>query len=85
MSFLTLIWSGLFRRKTRTALTLFSIIIAFLLFALLRSIANAFTAGVDVAGSDRLMVQPKYSIIDPLPISHAHQIRSVPAARPTSE
>ncbi len=77
MSFLTLIWSGLFRRKTRTALTLFSIIVAFLLFALLRSIANAFSAGVDVAGADRLMVQPKYSIIDPLPISHVHQIRAV--------
>src|SRR5207344_1251307 len=68
----------LFRRKTRTALTLFSIIVAFLLFALLRSIANAFTAGVDVAGADRLMVQPKYSIIDPLPISHVNQIRAVP-------
>ncbi len=78
MSFLSLVWSGLFRRKTRTVLTLFSIIVAFLLFALLRSIANAFTAGVDVAGADRLMVQPKYSIIDPLPIRHVHQIRAVP-------
>ncbi len=78
MSFATLIWSGLFRRKTRTALTLFSIIVAFLLFALLRSIANAFTAGVDIAGADRLMVQPKYSIVDPLPIRHLNQIRSVP-------
>lgn len=78
MSFLSLVWSGLFRRKTRTALTLLSIIVAFLLFALLRSIANAFTAGVEVAGADRLMVQPKYSIIDPLPIRHLNQIRSVP-------
>jgi putative ABC transport system permease protein len=78
MSFLSLIWAGLFRRKTRTVLTLFSIIVAFLLFGLLRSIADAFTVGVDVAGVDRLIVQPKYSIIDPLPISHASQIGNVP-------
>jgi len=78
MNFLSLIWAGLFRRRTRTALTLFSIIIAFLLFGLLRSITNAFSAGVDVAGVDRLVVQPKYSIIDGLPISHLNQIRAVP-------
>jgi len=78
MSFLSLIWAGLFRRKTRTVLTLFSIIVAFLLFGLLRSIAGAFTAGVDVAGVDRLIVQPKYSIIDGLPIRQLNQIRAVP-------
>jgi putative ABC transport system permease protein len=78
MSFLSLIWAGLFRRKTRTVLTLFSIIVAFLLFGLLRSIADAFTVGADVAGVDRLIVQPKYSIIDPLPIAHASRIAQVP-------
>lgn len=78
MSFLSLVWAGLFRRRTRTALTLVSIVVAFLLFGLLRSIANAFSAGVDIAGVDRLIVQPKYSIIDPLPISHLNEIRRVP-------
>ncbi len=78
MSFFSLIWAGLFRRRTRTVLTLFSIIVAFLLFGLLRSIADAFTVGVDVAGVDRLIVQPKYSIIDGLPIRHLNPIRSVP-------
>ncbi len=78
MSFVSLIWAGLFRRKTRTLLTLFSIIVAFLLFGLLRSIADAFTVGVDVAGVDRLIVQPKYSIIDGLPIRQLNQIRAVP-------
>jgi len=70
VSFVSLIWAGLFRRRTRTVLTLFSIIVAFLLFGLLRSIADAFTVGVDVAGVDRLIVQPKYSIIDGLPKDH---------------
>ncbi len=78
MSFLSLIWAGLFRRKTRTVLTMFSIIVAFLLFGLLRSIADAFAVGADVAGVDRLIVQPKYSIIDPLPIAHVSRIAQVP-------
>jgi putative ABC transport system permease protein len=77
MSYVSLIWAGLFRRRTRTLLTLFSIVVAFLLFGLLRSIADAFSVGVDVAGVDRLIVQPKYSIIDPLPISHMNQIAHV--------
>jgi putative ABC transport system permease protein len=78
VSLLSLMWAGLFRRRTRTLLTLFSIIVAFLLFGLLRSIADVFAGSVDVAAADRLIVQPKYSIIDPLPISHVHQIRAVP-------
>ena len=78
MSGFSLIWSNLFRRKARTFLTLFSIIAAFLLFGLLRSVADAFDSGVDVAGVDRLSVSPKYSIIDGLPISHLAQIAAVP-------
>ena len=78
MSYVSLIWAGLFRRRTRTVLTLISITVAFLLFGLLRSIADAFTVGVDIAGVDRLIVQPKYSIIDPLPIRHLSEIVQVP-------
>ncbi len=72
-----LIWSNLFRRRVRTFLTLFSIIAAFLLFGLLRSIAGAFEMGVNVAGVDRLMVSPKYSMVDGLPIRHLAQIEAV--------
>jgi putative ABC transport system permease protein len=78
MSLFSLMWAGLFRRRTRTILTLFSLIVAFLLFGLLRSIANAFAGGIEIAGVDRLIVQPKYSIIDPLPISHLNAIRALP-------
>lgn len=78
MNTLPLIWSNLFRRRVRTFLTLFSIMAAFLLFGLLRSIVDAFDSGVEVAGVDRLMVSPKYSIIDGLPISHMTQIAAVP-------
>ena len=52
-------------------------LVAFLLFTLLRNIAGAFDLGVDLAGVDRLMVSPKYSIIDPLPIRHMDEIAAV--------
>ena len=77
MSHASLIWSSLFRRRVRTTLTLLSVIVAFLLFGLLRSIASAFDAGIDVVGVDRLVVQPKYSIVDPLPIAHMNEIATV--------
>ena len=78
MNTFSLIWSNLFRRRVRTFLTLFSIMAAFLLFGLLRSVAGAFDAGVEVAGVDRLLVSPKFSIIDGFPISHQTQIAAVP-------
>ena len=70
MKALSLVWSNLFRRKVRTFLTLFSVLIAFLLFALLRTVSGAFDGGVDLAGVDRLIASPKYSIIDLLPVTH---------------
>jgi putative ABC transport system permease protein len=78
VNYASLIWAGLFRRRTRTVLTFVSIAVAFLLFGLLRSIADAFSVGIDVAGVDRLVVQPKYSIVDGLPVSHLNPIRAVP-------
>ena len=78
MSTFSLIWANLFRRRVRTLLTLLSVVVAFLLFGLLRSVTESFGSGFDVAGVDRLVVSPKYSIIDPLPISHANDIAAVP-------
>ncbi|MCH8175127.1 MAG: ABC transporter permease, partial [Proteobacteria bacterium] len=74
MNKFSLIWSNLFRRKVRTFLTLFSVLVAFLLFALLRPVAGAFEVGIDFAGVDRLNVSPKYSIIDQMPITHLNEI-----------
>ena len=79
MSTAGLMWSNLFRRKLRTVLTLFSVLIAFLLFTLLRTATDAFGGGgFSQPGIDRLVVAPKYSIIEPLPVSYLQQIESVP-------
>ena len=78
MSTAGLIWSNLFRRKLRTVLTLFSVLVAFLLFALLRTATDAFGGGgFSQPGIDRLVVAPKYSIIEPLPVSYLRDIESV--------
>jgi putative ABC transport system permease protein len=78
MKFLSLVWSNLKRKKLRTALTLLSVFIAFLLYGLLGAINEAFTAGVTMAGADRLVVRHKVSLIMSLPQSHRVRMESVP-------
>src|ERR1044072_6310193 len=78
MRFLHLIWSNLKRKKLRTSLTLLSIFVAFVLFGLLCAIKEAFTAGVTMAGADRLIVRHKVSLIMLLPVSYAQGIESPP-------
>lgn len=78
MKFLPLIWSNLKRKKLRTALTLLSIFVAFLLFAFLCCIKEALTAGVSMAGADRLVTRHKVSIIQSLPLSYLNRVATTP-------
>jgi len=78
MKFWPLLWSSLKRRKARTVFTLLSILVAFVLFAYLAAIKVAFSAGVDVAGADRLLTTHKTSIIQPLPARYKDDIARVP-------
>lgn len=75
MNLFGLMWANMFRKRTRTVLTILSVVIAFLLFMLLQAIAESFSSGgVNVVGVDRLITSPKYSIVDSLPISQKQQI-----------
>ncbi len=78
MKFLRLLWGNLMRRKLRTLLTLLSIFVAFLLFGLLCTIKEAFSAGVTMAGADRLIVRHKVSLIMLLPVAYERRIANVP-------
>ena len=79
MKYLHLIWSALFRRKTRTFFTLLSVLAAFLLFGLLNSVRDAFTnAGQSVAGASRLITISKVSFMVALPQSLDMRIGAVP-------
>jgi putative ABC transport system permease protein len=77
MKFLRLLWGNLMRRKLRTLLTLLSIFVAFLLFGLLCTIKEAFSAGVTMAGADRLIVRHKVSLIMLLPVSYERRIANI--------
>ena len=78
MSNFGLVWANLHRHAIRTYLTLLSVLVAFLLFGLLRTLAIWFATGpADGASVDRLIVTGKYSIIDLLPISQRNEILTV--------
>ena len=70
MKFWPLLWGSLRRRKARTVFTLLSILVAFVLFSYLAAVKVAFSAGVDVAGADRMLTTHKTSIIQPLVAQH---------------
>lgn len=74
MKYLSLVWSNLKRKKLRTTLTVFSILVAFLLFGYLAAIRQAFSMGVEVAGQDRLVVRHKVSIIQSLPSAYEERM-----------
>ena len=78
MKYLHLIWAALFRSKTRTLLTLLSVVAAFLLFGMLDSVRVAFNSSANVEGYDRLITTSKLSITQALPYSLLTQIESTP-------
>ena len=81
MKYLHLIWAALFRSKTRTLLTLMSVVAAFLLFGMLDSVRVAFNTGGNLAGSKRLVVASRLSITQMLPYSLLSQIEAVPGVQ----
>jgi putative ABC transport system permease protein len=78
MRFLPLVWRNLQRRKLRTIFTLLSIAVAFTLFGVLMAIRAAFSAGITVAGAERLVMLDKVSMINVLPISYRARIAAAP-------
>ena len=78
MKFLHLIWSNLKRKKLRTALTLLSIFVAFVLYGVLSAIKQGLVGGVEMAGADRLVVRHKVSIIQLLPESYKTRMERIP-------
>src|SRR5690625_3469859 len=77
MKYFHLVWAALFRRRTRTFLTLVSIIAAFLLFGLLDTVRVAFNPGDSVAGAGRLVITSRVSMMESLPQSLGERIRQV--------
>lgn len=81
MKYMHLIWAALFRRKSRTFLTLVSILAAFLLFGMLDATRAAFDSGDSVIGVDRLITTSRYSIIQSLPASLQTRMEAIPGVK----
>ncbi len=76
-----LLFANLFRKKTRLVLTLGSFAVALFLFVLLAIVKQAFSAGVDVAGVDRLVVINRVSIIQQMPMAYRDRILRIPGVK----
>ena len=81
MKYLSLVWAQLFRSKTRTLLTLLSLVAAFLLFGMLDSVRVAFNSGGSVDGANRLIVASRLSITQSLPVRLQAEIEAIPGVQ----
>ena len=84
MKYLHLILAALFRSKTRTFLTLFSVVTAFFLFGMLDSVRVALNSGGGGTGANRMIASSRLSLSQMLPYSLDPQIRAVPGVRRSS-
>jgi len=78
VKFFPLLWAGLWRKRTRTMLTLLSIVIAFLLFGLLQGVNSWLNNALAETRVNRLYTVSRISYIEPLPIAYLQQIEAVP-------
>jgi putative ABC transport system permease protein len=77
MKYLPLLWANLRRKRLRTLLTFACVVVAFLLFGILKALENSLTGTAGLAGEDRLVVQHKVSLIQYLPRSYLDRIRAL--------
>ena len=77
MKFLPLLRAALLRKKLRTALTFLSVFIAFMLYAFLGAIQEAFSAGVSMANQDRLITRHKVSLIQTIPENYQNRMLAI--------
>jgi putative ABC transport system permease protein len=72
-----LLLKNAFRHKLRTLLTMVGLVVAICAFGLLRTIVDAWYAGVEASSSTRLVTRSAISLTFPLPLHYAERIRAV--------
>ena len=70
MFLLRLLLKNAFRHKLRTGLTLIGLVVAICAFGLLRTIVDAWYAGVEASSSTRLVTRSSISLTFQLPLSY---------------
>ena len=76
MRYLPLVWAGLWRKPVRTAFTLLSIMVAFILFGILAGIDAGFANVLERSRMDRLFTDPRFGAL--MPMAYADEIANVP-------
>jgi putative ABC transport system permease protein len=72
-----LLLKNAFRHRLRTLLTMLGLVVAVSAFGLLRTIVDAWYAGVAGSSSTRLIVRSATSLTVPLPLAYAERLRAV--------
>ncbi|HET8551357.1 MAG TPA: ABC transporter permease [Gammaproteobacteria bacterium] len=76
-----LVWTNFTRKKGRLALTLLSVLIAFLLFGMLMAARQVFNPQLSKSEQSQLQTVNKVSRGAPLPVAYAPRIRQVPGVK----
>ncbi|MCV2364230.1 FtsX-like permease family protein [Paucibacter sp. DJ1R-11] len=74
---LKLLLKNAFRHRLRTLLTLVGLVVALSAFGLLRTIVDAWYAGVEASSSTRLVSRSAISLTFPLPLAYAQRLKAV--------
>ncbi len=74
---MNLIYRNSFRHKLRTILTVVGLAVAVMAFGLIRTVVDAWYAGVEAAAPDRLITRSSISITFTLPLSYKEQIEKI--------
>lgn len=78
MKYLRLVWAGIWRKRVRTILTMFSIVTAFILYGTLHGVTAGVDGAIEEMSSARLRVMNRVNIIDSLPLAYKAQIEALP-------
>ena len=84
MFLLKLLLKNAFRHKLRTGLTLVGLVVAICAFGLLRTIVDAWYAGVEGSSSTRLVTRSNISLTFALPLNYAQRLKGVPGVNQVS-
>ena len=79
-----LLLKNAFRHKLRTTLTMVGLVVAICAFGLLRTIVDAWYAGVEGSSSTRLVTRSNISLTFALPLNYGQRLRGVEGVRQVS-
>jgi putative ABC transport system permease protein len=77
MFLLRMLLKNAFRHRLRTSLTMVGLVVAICAFGLLRTIVDAWYAGVNASSSSRMVTRSSISLTFALPMNYADRIKSV--------